>query len=55
MAPPLINLSAVVVRPIYEATERVRWQEEMRRHHPQGFQGMVGEQISYVAVDERGC
>jgi len=50
-----IDLSAVVVRPIEEATERVRWQEEMRRHHPQGFRGMVGEQISYVAVDERGC
>jgi hypothetical protein len=55
MAPSPIDLSAVVVRPIDEATERVRWQEEMRRHHPQGFQGMVGEQISYVAVDASGC
>jgi hypothetical protein len=55
MKRPSLDLSAVIVRPIEEATERVRWQEEMRRYHPQGFQGMVGEQISYVAVDERGC
>ncbi len=50
-----IDLSAITVRPIDEATERVRFQEELRRYHPQGFRGMVGEQISYVAVDDRGC
>lgn len=55
MSKPRIDLAAITVRPIDEETERVRWQEEMRRHHPLGFRGMVGEQISYVAVDERGC
>jgi len=41
-------LESINVRPI-EPTERPAWVEAMRTHHYLGFDGVVGEQIFYVA------
>jgi hypothetical protein len=44
------TLRTVEVRPI-RREERPRWVRLMREHHYLGFEGMVGEQISYVATE----
>ncbi|MHB1764587.1 MAG: ISAs1 family transposase [Gammaproteobacteria bacterium] len=43
------RFDTLVVRPV-EASERIRWDEEMRAHHYLGFRAMPGESIRYVAL-----
>ena len=45
------SLRTVDVRPI-RREEQPRWRALMREHHYLGFEGMVGEQIAYVATIE---
>jgi len=43
------RFDTLIVRPV-EASERIRWDEEMRTHHYLGFRTMPGESIRYVAL-----
>jgi hypothetical protein len=54
MAAPLLDFSTLDIHPLTDELEVERWSDFMRRYHPQGWRGMVGEQIRYVVVDERG-
>ena len=54
MTAPHLDLSTLSIHPLTDELEVERWSDLMRRHHPQGWRGMVGEQIRYVVVDERG-
>lgn len=49
------DLSALRVHPIHNEQDVALWDKHMSQFHPQGWQGMVGEQIRYVAVREDGC
>jgi hypothetical protein len=54
MPPTLLDLADVRLRPVVDELEGERWAHLMRLYHPQGWQGMVGEQIRYVAIDGSG-
>jgi hypothetical protein len=48
------DLSSIRVRCLSDDLEKERWRQMVRLYHPLGFQGMVGEQLYYVAEDDLG-